>query len=232
MATMPDNHFDMVLVDLPYGMTDCKWDTVIDLEDIWTALERICKPGAAMVFTAAQPFTSALIMSNIKNFKYCWYWNKSKATGHLNAKKQPMRNVEDIVVFYNKPPTYNPQMKIGTPFKGERPAKRPEGQNQDDIYGSYGTARNDNNGTRYPTQTLEFKVQRGFHQTQKPVDLFRYLIRTYTNEGDRVLDFTAGSCTTGVAADSIGRKFVCIEKNEEYYNKSLERFPYTLGRMV
>ena len=231
MATMPDNHFDMVLVDLPYGMTDCKWDTVIDLEDIWTALERICKPGAAMVFTAAQPFTSALIMSNIKNFKYCWYWNKSKATGHLNAKKQPMRNVEDIVVFYNKPPTYNPQMKIGTPYKA---IAKSETKPNDGIYRNTLSKQRTGSadGSRYPTQTLHIQQERGFHPTQKPVDLFRYLIRTYTNEGDRVLDFTAGSCTTGVAADSIGRKFVCIEKNEEYYNKSLERFPYTLGRMV
>lgn len=224
MNDIPDSSVDMLLVDLPYGTTQCKWDSIIDLKQLWKQYNRICKKNAAMVFTAAQPFTSALIMSNPKNFKYTWVWEKSKATGYLNAKKMPMRAHEDICVFYRKPPVYNPQMTQGEPYnKGS--AHRPT-----DVYGSQVEVlvKNDT-GLRYPRTVQYFKTAESegkksvIHPTQKPLKLFEYLIKTYTNEGDLVLDNCIGSGTTAAACINTNRDFIGIELDEEYYSRANER---------
>ena len=224
MKTIPDGGVDMVLTDPPYGTTVCKWDTVIDLESMWAELKRIVKPTGAIVMTASQPFTSVLVTSNLKMFKYDWTWRKPKGTGHLNAKKMPMKDKEDVVVFYASPCTYNPQFTSGTPYKNKagNPSKS---TSMTDSYGNYTNFRNDNEGRRYPKQVLDFPVvERGtLHPTQKPVALMEYLIQTYTNEGDTVLDFTMGSGTTGVAAKNLGRSFIGIELDPEYFQIAKDR---------
>jgi len=222
MKLIPDGSVDMVLADPPYGTTQCKWDSVIPFEPMWEQLKRVTKKNGAIVMTASQPFTSALIMSNVKMFKYCWVWEKSKSTNFLNAKKQPLRKHEDICVFYRKQPTYNPQMTLGQPYD--------KGVRKDQLSGSYGDfkpkhVRSD--GERYPTDVFYFKTAesegRVWHPTQKPIALMEYLIKTYTNEGEAVLDFTMGSGTTGVAAKNLNRKFIGIELDDDYFNIAKER---------
>ena len=219
MKEIPDKSIDMILCDLPYGTTACKWDTIIPFEPLWEQYKRIIKPNGAIVLTASQPFTSALVMSNPKMFRYSWVWVKSRPTGHLNAKKQPMRKVEDVCVFYRKQCTYNPQgLKEGT-FNNTRPGK----QNKIRGKGVHGSERSDfglSSFTNYPTNVLQYNNEHnvgvGIHPTQKPVALFEYLIKTYTNEGDLVLDNVAGSGTTGVAAMNTNRNFILMEQEPEY----------------
>ena len=222
MKDIPNGSIDMILCDLPYGTTQCKWDSIIDLPKLWEQYERIIKPNGAIVLTAQQPFTSMLVMSNLKLFKYDWVWKKPKGTGHLNAKKQPMRDKEDVLVFYKSQCTYNPQMTEGKPYKEKSGWKGTKG------YEGYGVDKrtgNDNNGFRYPKQVQEFGVVgRGtIHPTQKPVDLFRYFIRTYTNEGELVLDNAAGSGTTAIACLEEKRQFIVMEKEQKYYDIILKR---------
>jgi site-specific DNA-methyltransferase (adenine-specific) len=216
MKGIPDGSVDLVLCDLPYGTTQNKWDSIIPLDALWTEYKRVCR--GAIVLTAAQPFTSALVISNLAWFKYDWTWRKPKGTGHLNAKKQPMRDKEDILVFYAKQPTYNPQFSAGEPFGNKRGANTPS-------YGEHGAVNYANDGKRYPKQVLEFGVvERGtVHPTQKPVALMEYLIRTYSNEGDTVLDNCAGSFTTGVACLNTDRSFIGIEQDAEYFRIGSER---------
>ena len=224
MQEIPSKSIDMVLTDPPYGTTACKWDSILPLEFMWHELKRVTKENGAIVMTASQPFTSALVMSNPKWFKYDWIWRKPKGTGHLNAKKMPMRDKEDILVFYKSQCTYNPQFSQGSPYKNK--AGNPEkSTSMTDCYGKYTNFRNDNDGRRYPKQVLEFPVvERGtVHPTQKPVALMEYLIKTYTNEGETVLDFTMGSGTTGVAAKRLNRNFVGIELDHHYFNIAKER---------
>lgn len=226
MPYIPDSSVDMVLCDLPYGTTQNKWDTIIPLEKLWEQYWRICKPNAAIVLTSAQPFTSKLIMSQIHHFKYDWIWHKlGKATGHLNAKKQPLRNKEDICVFYKEQCTYNPQMTSGTPFKNKAGKNITGNSSMSDNYGTYTNQRNDNEGVRYPLQiqAINREERNLIHPTQKPVALWEYLIKTYTNEQDIVLDNTAGSGTTAIAAINTKRQWICIEQNEEYYVKANDR---------
>jgi len=210
-----DNSIDMVLCDLPYGTTQCKWDSVIDLDELWKAYNRIIKKDGIVVLTAAQPFTSVLVSSNLKNFKYEWIWEKSKATGYLNAKKQPLRAHESVLVFYKKWGAYNPQKTQGSPYnKGK--AHRPT-----DVYGKQvSTLVENKNGLRYPRTVQYFKTAESegkvIHPTQKPLKLFEYLIKTYTNKDDLVLDNCAGSGTTGVAAKNLNRNFILFELEEEY----------------
>jgi site-specific DNA-methyltransferase (adenine-specific) len=207
---------DMVMCDPPYGTTACKWDSVIPFAPMWAHLKRIVKPSGAIVLTASQPFTSALVMSNVKMFKYCWAWEKNRATNVLNAKKQPLKNVEDIAVFGSK--TYKPQGLIPCTEKSRN------GKKDSDNYGA-GTGKNYlRYFTNYPKQLLKFDVvQRPSHPTQKPVALMEYLIRTYTNPGEVVLDFTMGSGTTGVAAANTGRKFIGIERDPGYFDVAVKR---------
>lgn len=206
MKEIPDGSVDMVLCDLPYGTTQNKWDSIIDLPSLWREYNRISR--GTVVLTCAQPFTSALITSNLKEFKYCWIWKKSKPTGHLNAKKQPLRNTEDIAVFYANQPTYNPQGTRSTDVMVSRTNR-----------GNYGECSKTTRQTvtGYPTTILEFATETGVHPTQKPVTLMEYLIKTYTNEGDTVLDNTMGSGTTGVACKNTNRKFIGIEMDPTYY---------------
>ena len=222
MKEIPSGSVDMVLADPPYGTTACKWDSIIPLEPMWEQLKRIIKPNGAIVMTAAQPFTSVLVCSNLKWFKYDWTWRKPKGTGYLNAKKQPMRDKEDVVVFCSGQSVYNPQMATGAPYKEKTGLKGGGGY---DGYGFDKRTGNNNEGKRYPKQVLEFGVvERGtVHPTQKPVALMEYLIKTYTNEGDLVLDFTMGSGSTGVAAVNTGRRFIGIEKSLKYFRTSIGR---------
>ena len=221
MKEIPDGSVDMVLTDPPYGTTACKWDTVIDLEAMWRELKRITKPNGAIVMTASQPFTSALVMSNPEWFKYSWVWEKSKASNFLQAKKQPLKAHEDILVFSDGSAPYYPIMDEGTAYKGEGRSKK--GSKWDGINDVPNpTFRNDNDGKRYPRSVRYFKTAESekvgaLHSTQKPVALMEYLIKTYTNPGDTVLDFTMGSGTTGVACANTGRNFIGIELDPDYF---------------
>lgn len=209
MKEIADNSVDLILCDLPYGTTHNKWDSVIDLAKLWRQYRRIC--CGAIVLTGAQPFTSVLVYSNLIEFKYQWVWRKLQGTGHLNAKKQPMRNHEDINVFYASQPTYNPQMSIGKPYvcKSGRTSSN---------WGSQISVVTKNSGDRYPLTVQEFTADKlKLHPTQKPVALMEYLIKTYTNEGMTVLDNTMGSGTTGVACINTNRNFIGIEKDKKYY---------------
>jgi len=219
MRTLPDASVDLVLVDLPYGVTMQKWDAVIPFELLWEQYLRLTKADASFVFTATQPFTSALVMSQPRLFKYDWVWKKPKGTGHLNAKKQPMRDKEDILVFARGKPVYNPQMVKGDPYKARG------GKRNDDTYGQYTSARNDNEGLRYPKQVIEFPIveRDKLHPSQKPLELMQYLVRTYSNPGDVVLDNTMGSASTGVAALREGRDFIGIEQDAGYFERARER---------
>ena len=213
MKEIPDNSVDLLLVDLPYGATQNKWDSVIPLPDLWEQYHRVVKENGAMIFTASGVFTAKLILSNPKEYKYNYTWIKSKATNFLNAKKQPLRKHEDILVFYRKQPTYNPQMTSGSAYS--------KGIRKDQITGSYGDFKPvlvKSKGKRYPVDVLYFKTAEAegkvVHPTQKPVALGRYLIRTFSNPGDVVLDNTSGSGSFLVAALQEGRNFIGIEKNE------------------
>lgn len=213
MKEIPDNSVDLLLVDLPYGTTQNKWDSVIPLPDLWEQYHRVVKENGAMIFTASGMFTAKLILSNPKDYKYNYTWIKSKATNFLNAKKQPLRKHEDILVFYRKQPTYNPQMTSGSAYS--------KGIRKDQITGSYGDFRPvlvKSKGKRYLVDVLYFKTAEAegkvVHPTQKPVSLGRYLIRTFSNPGDVVLDNTSGSGSFLVAALQEGRNFIGIEKNE------------------
>ena len=221
MKTIPDGSVDMVLTDPPYGTTACKWDTVIPLEPMWEQLKRITKKNGAIVMTASQPFTSVLVTSNLGMFKYCWVWEKTLFSNFALVKKQPAKKHEDITVFYAAQPTYNPQMEVGTPYT-DKPRKRTMGVTGDAV--PMKSAIN-NLGTRYPSsvQKVSNGNNKSVHPTQKPVALMEYLIKTYTNEGGTVLDFTMGSGTTGVAAKNLGRSFIGIELDPTYFQIAKER---------
>jgi len=216
MRDIPDGSVDMVCTDPPYGTTACKWDSVIPFEPMWAQLKRVVKPNGAIVLMASQPFTSALVMSNVAMFKYCWVWDKVNGIrNHLNAKHQPMRKVEDVCVFYTKRPTYNPQMRAG----GYKSRKTQTGQSE-----GFGKVSGLDYGREitqlYPVDLISIKSHdpnNSLHPTQKPVALMEYMIRTYTNPGETVLDFTMGSGTTGCAAANTGRRFVGIERDPDYF---------------
>jgi len=225
MESIPDRSVDMVLTDPPYGTTACKWDTIIPLEPMWEQLKRVTKKNGAIVMTASQPFTSVLVTSNLKMFKYDWVWNKSRPTGVLNAKRQPLRDKEDILVFYFTQPTYNPQgltevnKEVGTGATRANKKGNATGKITQTESGKYPQEKGN-----YPRQVQKFSnAGKTVHPTQKPVALMEYLIKTYTNEGETVLDFTMGSGTTGVAAKNLGRDFIGIELDEEYFRIAKER---------
>jgi site-specific DNA-methyltransferase (adenine-specific) len=222
MKEIPDGSVDMVLADPPYGTTACKWDTVIDLPLMWEQLKRVIKPNGAIVMTASQPFTSALVMSNPKMFKYCWVYQKTIGTNPMLAKKQPLRKHEDVAVFYQGQPTYIPQMEMGKPYVDSARESGLDAINKG-VRGMKKAIQN--TGTRYPSSVQKFSNGNNgnVHPTQKPVALMEYLIRTYTNEGETVLDFAMGSGTTGAAAKNLNRKFIGIELDEEYFNIAKDR---------
>ena len=218
MKDIPDGGVDMVLTDPPYGTTACKWDTVIDLDLMWEQLKRIIKPNGAIVMTASQPFTTTLISSNIKMFRYDLKWIKTAGTGFYNANRMPLRAHEDILIWYKSLPTYNPQKTPGKPYKQTR------GSASDVYVGKDLCETVNTSGDRHPLSWRTFKKDSGkVHPTQKPVALMEYLIKTYTNEGETVLDFTMGSGTTGVACRNLNRNFIGIELDETYFNIAKER---------
>ena len=214
MKTIESGSVDAIITDPPYGTTACKWDSVIDFELMWKQLNRIIKPNGAIVLFGSEPFSSALRMSNIKNYKYDWTWQKSKPTGHLNAKKQPLRQTETISVFYKKQCTYNPQ--------GTKPTNKVVSRTNRGNYGEC-SKTTVQTVTNYPRNIITFNSIDGVHQTQKPVDLMEYLIKTYTNENETVLDFTMGSGSTGVAAKNTSRNFIGIEMDDKYFDIATER---------
>jgi len=213
---------DMVLADPPYGTTACKWDSIIPLEPMWEQLKRVIKPNGAIVMTASQPFTTTLISSNMGGFAFCWVWDKCFAANFVQAKRQPLKDHEDVLVFTKtgKQPNYFPQM-----VKRDKAIKKGGNKQSKAIpiavteaskaFGEAGKTYNE----KYPTSQIRFNCRegRGYHPTQKPVALMEYLIKTYTNEGETVLDFTMGSGTTGVACKNLNRSFIGIELDEQYF---------------
>ena len=228
MKEIPDGNVDMILCDLPYGTTACKWDSVIPFEPLWAHYKRVIKPNGAIVLFGSQPFTSALGASNLEWLKYGLYWQKSRATGHLNAKRMPMKDIEDCLVFYKEQPTYNPQSLLPLNKKQKNSASdMARGITSDPtsvVTGGITQAEYLQEFTNYPRQVLSFASEGStVHPTQKPVALMEYLILTYTNEGDVVLDNTMGSGTTGVACVNLGRNFIGIERDESYFAIAKQR---------
>lgn len=227
MKNIPDKSIDMILCDLPYGTTHNKWDTIIPLSALWNQYSRIIKINGAIVLTASQPFTSKLVNSNLEWFKYSLVWNKKIVTGFLNSKKQPLRQHEDILVFYKKQPTYNPQMhsnKLKRDFVGS--IKKPSTENYGKQRNYISTIKDDISFPRSiieQTGVVNNSREKVAHPTQKPVSLFEYLIKTYTNEGETVLDNCMGSGTTAIACINTGRNYIGFEKEKKYYKVAVKR---------
>lgn len=216
MNNIPDKSIDMIFTDLPYGTTQCKWDSIIPFESLWEQYNRIIKDNGAIVLFGTEPFSSHLRLSNLKYYKYDWIWDKVKGTGFLNAKKQPMRNHELISVFYKKQCTYNPQKTTGHVMKKSYRRK----ELQTEVYGEMKNDYTYESTERYPRSIQVFSTDTqnsSLHPTQKPVALCEYMIKTYTNQGEVVLDSCAGSMTTAIAAIDTGRKVICIENDEEIF---------------
>ena len=217
MKNIPDKSIDMVLCDLPYGTTENKWDSIIPFDKMWGGVNRIIKDNGAVVLFSQMPFTAKLVMSNFDNFRYEWIWEKSLRTGFLNARRMPLKIHENILVFYKRLPIYNPQMTSGKPYT----------QKQGSLSSNYGKSilvETINKGDRFPIDILRFNsVVDNFHPTQKPVALLMYLIKTYTDEKDTVLDFTMGSGSCGVACKNTNRNFIGIEKDDKYFEIAKQR---------
>ena len=233
MPKIPDKSIDMILCDLPYGTTACKWDTIIPFEPLWEQYKRIIKDNGAIVLTASQPFTSALVMSNVKMFKYEWVWDKKTGLGFLDAKYRPLKSHENVLVFGNGgvsngskiPMKYNPQ--------GVIPSEKVKKNNvkYEGLHSNPSKLEYKETGTNYPKSIQTFSKDNGLHPTQKPVALFEYLIKTYTNEGDLVLDNCAGSGTTAIACINTKRNYILIEKEKKYCEiaqKRIDDIPQTL----
>ena len=225
---------DMILTDIPYGTTKCKWDSVIPFEDMWRQINGLCNPDTPVLLFGNEPFSSFLRISNIDCYRYDWVWNKETSTNFMNAKKQPLKPLEYISVFYRKQCTYNPIRRPKTiDYDGSRTSEADKRVRNvpDEVTGSkYAVRYYEDDGFRYPINLITYNNQRGecnnsnrVHPTQKPLPLLEYLIKTYTREGDTVLDFTMGSGSTGVACKSLGRDFIGIELDEDYYNIAVER---------
>lgn len=214
IESIDDKSIDMIFTDLPYGTTACKWDSIIPLDKMWEQYERVIKDNGAIVLTASQPFTTKLINSNMKLFRYEWIWQKEKGTNFLQANRMPLKIHENICVFYKKLPKYNPQFTKGKPYKSSGSGTSGE------VTGNLKKISATYDGRRYPISIQKFKSDRGYHPTQKPVELVKYMIKTYTDEGDVVLDSCMGSGTTGVACRELNRNFIGIELDTVYFNIS------------
>ena len=227
MKDIPAGSVDMIMSDPPYGTTACAWDSIISLEPMWKQLKRVIKPNGAIVMTASQPFTTTLINSNMKMFKYCWYWDKMRGSNFVTVNIRPFNSVEDVIVFYNKQPTYNPQMRQGKLYirkQGKVGESKQTGLHRKKV-------ATVSDGKRYPLSCIQIPKETGLHPTQKPVALMEYLSKTYTNEGETVLDFCMGSGTTGVACKNLNRNFIGIEKDLNYFEiarNRIENPEYTL----
>lgn len=230
MKSIPDHSIDMIMCDLPYNITACKWDSLVDLPLLWEHYYRVCKDTSTIVLTAAQPFTTQLISSNMKDYKYNWVWYKNLPTNYPNAKRRPLTKHEDICVWQlGGRQYYNPQKTSGHP-----PTNSAKGCTQGSIYNGE-NVRDYIGGdtTRFPTTVIDhIKCERGLHPTQKPVVLMEYMINTYTNKGDIVLDNCMGSGTTGVACANLGRKFIGIEMDEGYFNIAKKRIEEAVSKIV
>ena len=223
MNDIQDKSIDMILCDLPYGTTRNKWDSVIDLDKLWMHYQRIIKDDGCIALFSQTPFDKILGSSNLKMLKYEWIWEKSQGTGHLNAKKMPMKKHENILIFYKKLPIYNPQWEWGKPYVATYSTHSSNyGKQKDNV-----TTISD--GRRYPTDIIKFQSEKGLHPTQKPVPLLEYLIRTYTNENETVLDNCMGSGSTGVACVNTNRKFIGMELEEKYFQIAKDRIYKTIA---
>ena len=224
MQKIEDKSIDLILCDLPYGTTACAWDNIIPFDKLWNNYKRIIKDNGAIVLFSTQPFTTALISSNMKDFRYSLIWNKIRAAGFLNANRMPLKQHEDINVFYKAQPTYNPQKYIDKPYDKTKYNGNKLDKN---VLGAYTSQSSKNQGERFPKSILTFsqnwRRQNQIHPTQKPVELMEYLIKTYSNENDLVLDNCMGSGTTAIACENTNRKFIGIELDTEYYEKAVER---------
>ena len=219
MKRIPDKSIDCIICDLPYGTTACKWDTIIPFEPLWAQYKRIIKDNGAIVLFGNEPFSSKLRLSNFEMYKYDWKWDKVRGSNFATVKIRPFNSFEDIMVFYKKQPTYNPQMEEGKPYsqkQGYVGESKQTGLHRKEVITV-------NNGERYPLSIIRFSKEQGLHPTQKPEALLKYLVKTYTNEGDTVLDNTMGSGTTGVACKNLNRNFIGIELDEKYFNIAKER---------
>ena len=224
MRDIPDKSIDAIICDLPFGTTACKWDTIIPFEPLWAHYKRIIKDNGAIVLFGSEPFSSYLRMSNIKQYKYDLYWKKSKPVGFANAKKMPLKDVETISIFYKSLPTYNPQGIEKCNRVISNSTKKIKQNNITAINGgAFKTDTFIQEFTNYPRQIIEVGVEQGLHPTQKPVELMKYLIKTYTNEGETVLDNTMGSGTTGVACINTNRGFIGMELDDKYFEIAKER---------
>ena len=214
---IPENSIDFNMSDIPYGTTRCRWESVWDLDEMWKHFDRIHKPNTAVVMTAQTPFDKVLGLSNINNLRYEWIWEKNKATGHLNAKKMPMKAHENALVFYNKLPTYNPQKTYGHERKVSK-AEHKINCVESDVYNKGQILTTYDSTERYPRSVLQIPVMNNddsnkFHPTQKPLELYEYFLKTYTNEGDLVIDISAGALTMAVAAEKLNRRWIVVEKD-------------------
>lgn len=225
MGNIPDKSVDCIITDPPFGTTQAKWDTIVSFDKLWQQYKRVIKDNGAILIFSSQPFTSSLVLSNPKMYKYEWIWHKTHPKGHLNAKKMPMRAHENIEVFYKKPPTYNPQMTHGH----NRKVAKTNYVRESDGSSSYGReVRNTSYDStdRYPLDVQVFSngdQTKKIHVNQKPTELIRYFIRTYTNEGETILDSFGGSMSTVIAAFEENRKVICIEKDKEIFNAGRNR---------
>lgn len=217
MEDVPSKSVDMILCDLPYGTTTCKWDTILPFDLLWGHYNRIIKDNGAIALFGSEPFATELRHSNIKMFRYDWVWRKPKGSGFYNAKKMPLKNHEIISIFYKRLPTYNPQMSKGKPYVCK------QGYVGEYLSSTGNTIVTVNNGTRYPVTVQNFNMEVGLHPTQKPVALLEYLIKTYTNEGDTVLDNCMGSGSTGVACVNTNRNFIGFELDDTYFKIAKKR---------
>jgi len=219
MKDIPDGSIDAIITDPPYGTTACKWDSVIPFDLMWEQLNRIIKPNGAIVLFGSEPFSSALRMSNIKNYRYDWKWDKVRGSNFATVKKRPFNSFEDIAVFYKKQPTYNPQMWEGKPYEqkqGYVGESKQTGLKRKEVITV-------SNGDRYPLSIIRISKESGLHPTQKPVELMEYLIKTYTNENETVLDFTMGSGSTLVACQNTNRNGIGMEMGEKYFGIAQNR---------
>lgn len=226
--SLPQHSVDLLLTDPPYGTTCNAWDTPLPLPEFWAAVRWAVKPNGAILLFAQCPYDKVLGTSNLEMLRYEWVWSKSRATGFLNARRMPLKKTENILVFYQKLPTYNPQYELGKPYKK---VYRKNGWSSN--YGKFTRTVGESDGRRFPSNLLQFNsVSKGVHPTQKPVDLCEYLIRTYTNEGELVADACAGSGTTALAAMNTGRRFICFENDPEVYQRAQERLAAAAGDMI
>lgn len=234
MLRIDDKSIDCIICDVPYGTTQCHWDSIIPFEPMWKQINRVIKDNGAILLFSSQPFTSALIMSNPKMFKYEWIWQKTHPKGHLNAKKMPMRAHENIEVFYKKPPIYNPQITHGHKRKVANTNYIRESDG-DSCYGREVRNTSYDSTDRYPLDVQVFSngdQTNKIHRTQKPVEIYEYFLKTYTNKGDTALDFAAGSMTLAIAAINTGRNYICFEKDKDIFSLGSQRVKEHLAQQL